>query len=91
MDNKPGVYILQSLKNYRYYIGSTNNIRRRLKEHQTGKVKATQYLLPLELKIFHPTMSLKQARQIEYKLKKYKNKKIIEQIIRDQKIFLKDV
>ncbi len=34
-------------------------------------------------------MSLKQARQIEYKLKKYKNKKIIEQIIKDQKIFLK--
>ncbi|PIT92196.1 MAG: hypothetical protein COU08_03885 [Candidatus Harrisonbacteria bacterium CG10_big_fil_rev_8_21_14_0_10_42_17] len=41
----PGVYILQSLKNDRYYVGSTDNFERRFGQHRTGRVKATQYIL----------------------------------------------
>ncbi len=86
--NQSGIYILQSLKNGRYYIGSTNDIERRLKEHNAGEVRATRYLMPLKLCLFYLTKSLTEARQIEYKLKKFKSRKIVEKIIIDQKINL---
>jgi len=31
------VYILQSLKNSRFYIGSTTDLNRRLQEHLSGR------------------------------------------------------
>lgn len=43
------VYVLKSLKNNRLYIGSTNNIKRRLKEHNSGKSKYTQSTRPFKL------------------------------------------
>ena len=43
------VYILKSLKDQRYYIGQTNNLDRRLKEHNKGRVKATRHRVPLIL------------------------------------------
>lgn len=89
MINSPCVYILQSQKNKRYYIGSTINVNRRLHEHNIGKVKATKYLRPLELKFFYPTESIKEARQLEYKLKKLKSRKIIDKIIKNKKISTK--
>ncbi len=81
MKYQPGVYILQSLKNGRYYIGSTNKINRRLKEHNTGKVKSTCFIRPLKLKVFLPCSTLEEARQAEYHLKKYKRKDIIKSVI----------
>jgi len=89
MTKQPGIYILQSRKNNRYYIGSTENIERRLNEHNEGRVKATRYLQPLELKFFHPFEKIREARQIEYKLKKLKNRKIIEKIILTKEITIK--
>ncbi|MCD6283742.1 GIY-YIG nuclease family protein [bacterium] len=81
MKQQPGVYILQSSKNGRYYIGSTNKINRRLKEHNTGKVKSTRFIRPLKLKVFLPCNTLEEARRAEYRLKKYKRKDIIESVI----------
>jgi predicted GIY-YIG superfamily endonuclease len=75
-----GVYILRC-RNGRYYIGSTNEIRRRLIEHQCGYVKATKRILPVDLVFFQQCDTLTDARSLESKLKKYKSKKIIEQII----------
>ena len=80
------VYILQSLKNGRYYIGSTNDVKRRFEEHCRGHVAATKYLLPLELKFFQEYESIELARKIEYRLKKFKSKKIIERIILEKEI-----
>ena len=82
---KMGVYILLCANN-RYYIGSTDNLDRRLCEHQDGLVKTTKNVLPIKLVFFQKFETLKQARQVEYKLKKKKSKIIIEQIIRDGNI-----
>lgn len=75
------VYILKSLKNGRYYIGSCIDIDVRFKQHNKGLVKSTKNLLPLSLEFFQKYDEVKTARQIEYKLKKLKSRKILEQII----------
>jgi len=82
------VYVLQSERNGRYYIGSTNNLERRVEQHQAGLVKATKYILPLKLVFSQAFFILKEARSIEYRLKKFKSRKIIEQIIKDGTIKL---
>ena len=43
------VYILRSLKNRRLYTGSTNDLKRRLNEHNRGQSKYTKHTGPFEL------------------------------------------
>lgn len=82
------VYILKSLKNNRFYIGSTNDLRRRLREHQQGKNKYTKNILPMKPIFTQTYPTLRTARKIEYRLKKLKRKDIIEKIIKENKIRL---
>ena len=81
---RSGVYILQSLKNNRYYTGSTYDIENRLLQHNKGWVQATRNIGPLVLKVFIPCESLTEAKKSEYKLKKYKRRDILEKVIKDQ-------
>jgi len=77
------VYILKSLKNGSYYIGSTSDLKRRLVEHNAGKTKSLKHLTPFELKFSQEFKSKAEAYRVEKKLKKWKNKQIIERIIED--------
>lgn len=43
------VYVCKSLKDHRLYIGSTNNLERRLQEHARGEVTSTKHRQPFEL------------------------------------------
>ncbi len=45
-------YILRSLKNNKLYLGSTSNLRRRIKEHNDGKSVATKPNIPYELMFY---------------------------------------
>jgi len=78
------LYILHSLKNNSFYVGSTINIEKRFIEHDNGYVKSTKQLRPLELKYFKKFDNIKEARQIEYKLKKLKSRKILQTIVQEQ-------
>ncbi len=49
IDNMFYIYILQSKKNKRLYTGSTNNLVRRLKEHNSGSSKYTKLTKPFKL------------------------------------------
>jgi len=79
---KPEVYILLC-SNLRFYIGSTNNIERRIREHNIGKTKATKYIRPVLLVFRQEFESLTKARRVERKLKTFKNTEIIKKIIND--------
>ena len=46
------VYVLRSLKNERLYIGSTNDLSRRLAEHHKGKNSYTRHAGPFQL-VYH--------------------------------------
>lgn len=43
------VYILISLKDKRFYIGYTEDLKRRYKEHSDGRVESTKNRLPMKL------------------------------------------
>ena len=79
-----GVYILESQKNNRYYIGSTDNIERRIVEHNIGKVISTRNTRPWVFKVFIRCNSLGEAKSNEYRLKKYKRRDILEKVIKDR-------
>jgi putative endonuclease len=84
------LYILKSEKLDRFYIGSSDNPERRLiNQHNKGFVKATKAGIPWEIVFQQKYVDLVMARKIEYKLKTYKSRKIIEKIIQNQDCTIK--
>jgi len=75
------LYILQSKKDQRYYIGVTNNIKRRFKEHNSGFVRSTAPYAPWEIKRIEEYPNIRLAYQREKFIKTKHSKKIIESII----------
>ncbi len=63
------MYILKSLKDGKLYIGSTNDIRRRFKEHNSGIVQSTKSRMPLKLVYFEGYTVEEEARHRESNLK----------------------
>ena len=66
------VYILQSLKDGKYYIGSTGNINKRIQRHNLGMVKSTKYRRPLVLAYLEEMANSSEARRRETEIKKMK-------------------
>jgi len=65
------VYVLKSKKDKKCYIGSTNDLRRRFKEHNDGKIFSTKNRKPLVLVYYEAFRSEKDARKREQTLKNY--------------------
>ena len=62
-------YILISNKAHIFYFGSTNDLRNRVKLHNTGKVKSTKPHTPWRLVWYGAFENEKQARNFELYLK----------------------
>lgn len=45
------VYILKSEKDKKLYTGYTNDLKKRLKDHNAGVVTSTKYRIPLKKKL----------------------------------------
>ena len=76
------VYILKNSKG-KYYIGSTSDLDRRLRQHLSGHTYNTARMLDLDLVLSQKFNSLEESRKIELKLKKLKRKDYIEKIIKE--------
>ena len=63
-------YVLLSLKDGKYYVGYTNNLRKRLEEHNSGKNFSTKSRRPLKLIYFEACLNEDDAKQRE---KHFKN------------------
>ena len=74
------VYILQSRQNSSFYKGSTNDIQRRLKEHNGGNVPSTIRYLPWHLVWYAVKDDRSEALILERKLKNLSVKRTIELI-----------
>jgi len=55
------VYILQSEKDERLYVGYTQDLKRRLKEHNRGKTNSLKPRRPLNLLYYEEKRTLKEA------------------------------
>ena len=63
------VYILKSKKDNNFYIGSTNDLKRRINEHNSGLVFSTKSRMPFELVYYEAYKSEGDARKREKSLK----------------------
>ena len=63
------VYILQSEKDHKYYIGSTSNVEKRLLYHNKGLQRSTKHRIPFKLiyteELPDKTLALKREKQIK--------------------------
>lgn len=63
------VYVLKSVKDKNIYTGYTNDLRKRLAEHKSGKVKSTASRIPLKLIYYEAYSNKKDAQAREKYLK----------------------
>ena len=58
-------YVLKSKNDGKLYIGFTNDLKKRFKEHRDGRVIATQNRLPVELLYYEACLNKDKALQRE--------------------------
>ncbi len=73
------IYVICSQKDGRFYVGMTENVERRLKEHNQGKTKSTKGFRPWELFFFEEFETREIARNREKYLKSGYGKQWIKQ------------
>ena len=75
------VYILQSERTGRYYTGHTENLERRIKEHNSGKTQSLKAYLPVRV-IYKEIFSSKQeAYKREKQIKSYKGGRAFKRLV----------
>lgn len=67
------VYVLKSKKDNKLYIGYTNNLKKRVYQHNKGKNFSTAYRKPFSLVYYEAFKSQKDATTREKQLKKFKS------------------
>lgn len=77
------LYVLLSLKDNKFYIGSTNDLKRRFQEHKQGKNISTAKRLPLELIFYEAYPTKSDAERRERYFKTNKGKTTLRQMLKD--------
>jgi len=72
------LYILYSASLDKYYIGHSNNLERRIYEHNLGREKFTRKCIPWEIKFSRIYNNNIDASREELRLKKCKSRKYLE-------------
>ena len=76
------VYLLLSEKDGQFYTGSTKDLKRRINDHKTGKVKSTMDRRPLKLVYYEACINETDARNRERYLKSGMGKKYLKNRLR---------
>jgi predicted GIY-YIG superfamily endonuclease len=75
------VYILRSLRDKGLYVGSTNDIQRRLTEHNAAKVDSTKHRCPFTLEAYIAVKDKAKAIELEEYFKTGSGKAILQKRI----------
>ena len=70
-------YFLISEKDDKFYVGYTDNLKRRIKQHNNGDVESTKYRKPLKLIYYEVCLNQKDAIHREKYLKTTYGKRYI--------------
>ena len=71
------VYILKSLKDGDLYVGSTNNLRRRLADHNSGEVDSTRPRSPFTMEAYVAVRDKAKAIELEQYFKTGSGKAVL--------------
>jgi putative endonuclease len=71
------LYILESIETKRFYVGSTNDLKRRIKEHNAGKNRSTKFYMPWRLIYYEAYITMDLARKAEIFYKKSQGRRQI--------------
>ena len=71
------VYVLRSRRDKDLYIGSTNDIQRRLAEHNSGMVESTKPRLPFDLEAYVAVRDKARAVELEQYFKTGSGKAVL--------------
>ena len=82
------VYILKD-DNNKFYIGSTPDLERRMRQHKSKHTQTTNRMKNPVLVLVQEYSSLKEAREIEMRIKRLKRKDYVEKMVKDGFIKLK--
>lgn len=74
-------YILKSLKDNSFYVGSTRDLDGRIKKHNKGQVKSTRNRRPFQLVYFEEMDTYSAAYNREKQIKSWKKRSLIEKLI----------
>jgi len=75
------VYVLQSLKDHRYYIGFTTDVEARLCFHNAGLQRSTRHRTPFRLVLFETFSIKEEALKREKQIKSWKGGEAFRQLI----------
>jgi putative endonuclease len=75
------IYIIQSQKTSKYYVGSTAEITKRLREHNSGSTRSTKHGIPWHLVYQEECASKSEALFREKKIKSYKGGNAFKKLI----------
>jgi putative endonuclease len=76
------VYLLKSEKDGKFYTGSTDDLKRRMAEHEAGYVKSTVRRKPFKLIYYEACLNEEDARRRERYLKSGAGKKYLRNRLR---------
>jgi len=77
------VYLLQSDVDSTFYVGFTENLEQRLKQHNNGESKYTSRKIPWKLVYFENFETKSEALKRELFLKKQRNKEFYQRLVRN--------
>lgn len=77
------VYLIQSQKDFSYYIGYTKDLKIRFKEHNQGKTKSIKHKIPYKLIYYEAFLNKIDAGKREYELKhnSYKKENLLKRLV----------
>ena len=75
------VYILEATESKKYYIGQTENLEGRVKQHNKGRNLSTKAYIPWQLKWWKEVESRSEAIKVERKLKGIKKRAALEKFV----------
>jgi len=73
---------MQSKIDNSIYIGFTENLKRRISEHNQGKTKSIKHKIPFLLKYFevYPNKTVARKRELELKNNSFRKKELFERL-----------
>jgi putative endonuclease len=77
------IYVLQSLKNRSLYIGYTEDLRKRIKQHNDGDSEYTKKYMPWELIHYAAYLNEKDAKRREDYLKTNQGSRLLKRMLKE--------